>query len=396
MISGAYKMPYTLDRQNKACAPSFRQLYSPVYRAMLGMPPLESRGDRPLKMTFEDQLKALIFFHFEEHTSARHLLQVLEEDDFARDVIAPEEGIKKSSFAEAINSRGLEQLAHIYQNLQTQAVDVLPKEDDQLGDLIGIDGSLIDTCLSMHWADYRKGSKKAKVHLGFDLNHSIPRKIFLSDGNGAERPFVNMILSPGQTGVMDRGYQAHDRFDRWQEEGKHFVCRIKASTRKIRIKDNEINPDSNIFYDAIVLLGTPGVNQTEKPLRLVGYTVDGTKYWVATTRYDLTAEQIAFIYKLRWDIEKFFAWWKRHLRVYHLIARSEYGLMVQILSGLITYLLLAIYCCEQHNEKVSIKRVRELRINIQNETRIANNHINGPNFESNFENHQISNCYAST
>jgi hypothetical protein len=396
MISGGYKMPYTLNRRNKADARSFRQLYLPVNGAMLGMPPLKSRGDRPLKMTFEDQLKALIFFHLEEHTSARHLLQVLEEDDFARDVIAPEEGIKKSSFAEAINSRGLEQLAHIYQNLQTQAVDVLPKEHDQLGDLIGIDGSLIDACLSMHWADYRKGSKKAKVHLGFDLNHSIPRKIFLSDGNGAERPFVSMILSPGQTGVMDRGYQAHDRFDQWQEEGKHFVCRIKASTRKKRIKDNEINPDSNIFYDAIVLLGTPGVNQTEKPLRLVGYTVDGTKYWVATSRYDLTAEQIAFIYKLRWDIEKFFAWWKRHLRVYHLIARSEYGLMVQILSGLITYLLLAIYCREQHNEKVTIKRVRELRIKIQNETRIANNHIASPNFESNFENHQISNCYAST
>jgi hypothetical protein len=64
-------------------------------------------------MTFEDQLKALIFFHLEEHTSAQHLLQVLEEDDFAREVIAPEEGIKKSSFSEAVNSRGLEQLAHI-------------------------------------------------------------------------------------------------------------------------------------------------------------------------------------------------------------------------------------------------------------------------------------------
>ena len=396
MISGGYKMPYTLNRLKKAKIPSFYQLYQPIQKAMIAMPPLEARGHRPLKMTFDDQLKSLIFFHLEEHTSAQHLLQVLEEDDFARNVIAPEEGIKKSSFAEAINSRGLEQLAHIYQNLQTQAVGVLPKEYDELGDLVGIDGSLIDACLSMHWADYRKGSKKAKVHLGFDLNHSIPRKIFLSDGKGAERPFVSMILSPGQTGVMDRGYQAHDRFDQWQEEGKHFVCRIKASTKKKSIKKNEINPDSNIFYDAIVLLGTPGVNQTKKPLRLVGYTVDGIKYWVATSRFDLTAEQIALIYKLRWDIEKFFAWWKRHLRVYHLIARSEYGLMVQILSGLITYLLLAIYCREQHNEKVSIKRVRELRIKIQNETRITNNHIARPNVELNFENHAISDCYANT
>jgi hypothetical protein len=130
----------------------------------------------------------------------------------------------------------------------------------------------------MSWADYRKGAKKAKVHLGFDLNRGIPRKIFLTDGKGGERPFVSMILSPGQTGVMDRGYQAHDLFDRWQEEKKHFVCHIKANTKKICIEAKEINPDRNIFYDAIVLLGTPGVNQTKKPLRLVGYTVDGTKY----------------------------------------------------------------------------------------------------------------------
>jgi hypothetical protein len=84
----------------------------------------------------------------------------------------------------------------------------------------------------------------------------------------------------------------------------------------------------------------------------------------------LTAEQIAAAYKLRWDIENFFAWWKRHLKVYHLIARSKHGLMVQILSGLITYLLLAIYCHEQYREKVSIKRVRQLRIEIQNELRL--------------------------
>jgi len=56
---------------------------------------------------------------------------------------------------------------------------------------------------------------------------------------------------------------------------------------------------------------------------------------VAPNRYDLTAEEVAQVYKLRWNIETFFGWWKRHLKVYHLIARSEYGLMVQILGGLI-------------------------------------------------------------
>lgn len=74
------------------------------------------------------------------------------------------------------------------------------------------------------------------------------------------------------------------------------------------------------------------------------------------------------------------------------VTQSEYGLMVQILSGLITYLLLAIYCRKHHDEKVSIKRVKELRIKIQDETRIANSGIVG----SNFENSGNSSCYVNT
>ena len=222
----------------------------------------------------------------------------------------------------------------------------------------------------MAWADYRKNSKKAKIHLGFDINKAIPSKIYFTDGNGAERPFVGQILSPGQTGVSDRGYQEHAEFDSLQAESKHFVIRIKANTTKTVVHENEINADSIVFYDAEVLLGTvQNNNQTQKPVRLVGYRFNNVDYWVATDRRDLTAEQIAEIYKLRWEIESFFAWWKHHLKVYHLIARSQYVLMVQILGGLITYLLLAIYCYENHGERVSKKRVRQLRIQIQNELR---------------------------
>lgn len=362
-------MPHTFDPFKKRNKLEFYSFFQPVIEAMSQMPALNARGNRPLQMSFEEHLRALVFFHLEEHHSAQHLLQVLEQDDFAKSAIAPENGIKKSSFSEATNCRGLEQFMHVYQSLQAQASEILPKQNPELGNLVGIDGSLIDATLSMHWADYRKKSKKAKVHVGFDLNQAIPRKIYLTDGNGAERPFVSLILSEDQTGVMDRGYQSHKRFDQWQRDGILFMCRIKAGTKKTIVKNNSITPDSIVFFDAMVVLGTTEINQTQEPLRLVGYEVDGVKYWIATDRYDLTAEQIAAAYKLRWDIENFFAWWKRHLKVYHLIARSEHGLMVQILAGLITYLLLAIYCHRQFNERVSIKRVRQLRIQIQNELR---------------------------
>ena len=330
-----------------------------------------SRCNKPLKMGFEDQLNALIYFHLEEHTSGRHLIEAMRHDDFASHNIAPPGGISNSAFSEAISVRGLEQFLFVFQELAQQAKGLLPEAHAELGELVAIDGTLIDGVLSMHWADYRDGAKKAKAHIGFDLNRAIPSKIFLTEGKSSERPFVGQILAPGQTGVMDRGYLSHTAFDQWQREDKHFVCRIKANNLKTCLETYQLPEDSTVFFDAKVLLGKAGVNQTENPLRLVAYRVGGKEYWIATDRFDLTAEQIAQIYKLRWEIEKFFAWWKRHLRVYHLISRSPYGVMVQILSGLITYLLLAIYCHEQHGEKVNIKRVRELRYQIRNETRAA-------------------------
>lgn len=366
-------MRRTVSPRKSYLVPSFKKLTNSLTDVLPNVPQLESRGNRPLQMTFEDQLNALIFFHLEEHTSARHLIQTLKEDDFARNNVAPENGISRSSFSEAINERGLEQFLSVFQQLQKRACSILPKQYNQLGDLVSIDGSLIDSVLSMSWADYRKGSKKAKLHLGFNVNQGIPQKLFLTDGKTDERPFVHDILEPGQTGIMDRGYQHHRNFDQLQEESKHFVCRIKGNTHKTCLEQFPVSSNSMIFYDAKVLLGKKGPKQTKKALRLVGYIVEGTKYWIATDRFDLSAEDIALIYKLRWEIEKFFAWWKRHLRVYHLIAQSKHGLMIQILSGLITYLLLAIYCHEEHREHVSIKRVRELRTQILNETREAQN-----------------------
>jgi len=367
-------MPRWFDPKDRRLRPpSFAQLSRPIKYLLPSMPPLEARGNKKLELDFEQQLNALILFHLDEHVSGSHLLQILEEDTLARQIVGTPAGIAKSTFFEAINTRGLEQLSYLFDELYKSAARILPKDHVNLGQLVGIDGSLIDATLSMYWADYRKNDRKAKVHLGFDLNQSIPRKIYLSDGKAGERPFAMQILSPGQTGVMDRGYQCHKNFDLWQDQNIYFLCRIQDKTEITIIREDQVTPNSMFFFDGLVLLGVRGKNMSEKPLRLVGYKIAGKTYWIATNRFDLSADQIASIYKLRWEIEKFFAWWKRHLRVYHLIARSRYGLMVQILSGLITYLLLAIFCHEQYQEKVSIKRVGQLRIHIQNEARCIDN-----------------------
>ena len=68
----------------KTDSANFTTFLNPALNAMNSMPELKSRGNRPLKMSFEEQLRALVWFHPEEHTSAQHLLQSLKEDDFAK------------------------------------------------------------------------------------------------------------------------------------------------------------------------------------------------------------------------------------------------------------------------------------------------------------------------
>lgn len=70
--------------------PSFDQLCKPLLSILPEAPPLASGSNGRLQLDFEHQLISLVSFHSEEHDSAQHLLQVMEDDDFARDSIAPE------------------------------------------------------------------------------------------------------------------------------------------------------------------------------------------------------------------------------------------------------------------------------------------------------------------
>ncbi len=328
--------------------------------------PLESRSNRPLEFTFGDQIYTLVYFHCEEYSSGRALIEDINDPEQSPPKGLPQDGLPHSTFFEAIHSRGLSQMFEVFERLSNKAAKALGTKYEKFGSLCAIDSSLVDATLSMEWADYTETTNKAKVHLYFDINGSIPRKILLTEGKGAERPVADIQLEKGQTGIMDRGYQEHHRFDVWQDEGKYFVCRIRQNTQKTVVTPLPIPENSNILFFAQVYLGDQQ-HRTQNVFRLVGFKVGRKLFWVVTNRDDLTALEIAFIYRLRWEIEKFFAWWKRHLNVYHLIARSPYGLMMQLLAGLITYLLLVIYFYWRYQEHPSLFRLRQMRRSIRRE-----------------------------
>lgn len=360
------------DRPNRPHPPSeercptWETFIVPLTDLLPHIAPLESGSNRSLEFTFPQQVHSLIYFHVEEYISGRGLLDDLNDLTQALPAGLPQEGLAQSTFFEALNSRGLCQMLEVFQRLSGKAAKLLGQRHVKWGKLRAVDGSLINATLSMQWADYTDSTHKLKAHLCFDLNCGIPRKLSLTPGKGPERPLVEEQIAPGETGVMDRGFQDHSRFDAWQEKDLFFVCRIRGNTQKTLVRPLFIPPNSNVFFHAEVYLGDES-HRTRYTVRLVGLRVGRKTFWIVTNRTDLTALEIASIYRLRWEIETFFAWWKRHLNVYHLIARSPYGVMVQLLAGLITYLLLVIYFYRRYTQRPSLSRLRQLRRDIRKE-----------------------------
>lgn len=238
-------------------SPTFSALLSPLEAHLPHLTPLESGSNKPLTYTFAHQIRGLVYYHTETCTSAQDLLFAAHCDGFVNRLLVPKSGLGKSTFYEANASRGSRQLIELVDRLSKKASKCVGISYAELGRLVVIDGSLMGACLSMTWADYRKHVRKAKMHVGLDLQGSIPRKMILTEGTGAERPFVSQLLAEGETGVLDRGYQDHQRFELWIEEGKHFVVRLKKNTKWEVLEYLPFEKDSAIFFFAKVLLGHP-------------------------------------------------------------------------------------------------------------------------------------------
>jgi len=351
-------------------SPTFSRLIAPLETQLPYLPPLVSGSNRPLEFTFDFQVRALVYYHTEAFTSAQDLLQAAHDDPWANRLIVPDTGLGESTFYEANATRGSHQMLALVDRLSKKVSRQLKVAPLALGELVAIDGSLIEASLSMRWAEYSSAQRKAKVHVGFEVNRGLPRQLALTDGNGAERPFVSTFLAPGETGLVDRGYVDYQLFDTWIDEGKHFVARIRKNAQWELLEARPLPPHTKIFFFAKVRLGE-AARRMKHPLFLIGFRSRGKNYWVVTDRADLSAEQIAFIFALRWQIESFFAWWKKHLNVYHLLSRNRHGVLLQLLAGLVTYLLLLLYFQQRYGEPPSLRRLRQLRRQIRREATLA-------------------------
>ncbi|MEG0451341.1 MAG: transposase, partial [Lysinibacillus sp.] len=65
----------------------------------------------------------------------------------------------------------------------------------------------------------------------------------------------------------------------------------------------------------------------------------GNELQLITNRFDLSADEIANLYKSRWAIELFFKWMKQHLNIKKFYGQSEQAVHNQVYLAMIVYCL---------------------------------------------------------
>ena len=65
-------------------------------------------------------------------------------------------------------------------------------------------------------------------------------------------------------------------------------------------------------------------------------------YVFLTNNFDITALEVALLYKHRWQVELFFKWIRQHLKIKSFWGESENAVKTRIWIAICTYLMVAI------------------------------------------------------
>ncbi|MBE1556558.1 hypothetical protein H4683_003683 [Filibacter limicola] len=170
--------------------------------------------------------------------------------------------------------------------------------------LLSIDSTTITVGQTrLPWAVYHGERSGIKLHVNFTNDTAMPLQIVETTGLKHDGPIGVKLEDKRFILVCDRAYFSINKVDRYvtEKDMQHFVIRLKDNIHlnlKKPPKGTRTN-DSNVTDDFTCTLGTPQ-KQTKKRHRVVQFTDHrGKDIRVVTSLMDVTAEEIAEMYKSR-------------------------------------------------------------------------------------------------
>ena len=214
--------------------------------------------------------------------------------------------------------------------------------------LYALDSTTISTSIKLAtWAlgKYSKGA--VKMHTLLDLRGSIPANIHITHGRWHDSNELDVLEpEPYAFYMIDKAYVDFDALFRFHLAGAYWVSRPKDNMRYEIIGHRsltEADKKAGVTGDFTIRLTTKSVYLYPESIRAVCVYDEeaGEEIVFITNNFDVSASEVACLYRHRWDIEIFFKWVKQNIVVKTLWGYSENAVRTHLWVAVIAYLILA-------------------------------------------------------
>lgn len=234
----------------------------------------------------------------------------------------------------------IQQVRPLYANEPIPNVDI----DNEV---FALDSTTISLSLKLFsWAPGKYSKGAVKIHTLLDLRGSIPCFILITDGKYHDSNVLDILIPKSDAVyIMDKAYIDFKALYQMHKYGAFFISRAK-STMDYSVIENNFNIDENtgLRGDKIIELNGYKTKQLyPEPLRLVDFYDDQNDITLSflTNNLEVSALEVANLYRNRWQIEVFFKWIKQNLTIKTLWGHSENAVNIHIWVAISTYLIVA-------------------------------------------------------
>jgi len=208
----------------------------------------------------------------------------------------------------------------------------------------------------------------------YDITTQIPSFIHITAATINDVNAMDVIPYEAEAYyVFDRGYIDYTRLYRITLQQAWFVVRAKSNMKFNRMYSRKVDKETGVLCDQIgKLSGIQAPKQYPGKIRRIKFYDAETKktFVFLTNNTDLTALQIAFLYKNRWQVELFFKWIKQHLKIKSFWGITENAVRIQIYSAIITYCLVSIVGAELNIDRSTYEILQIVGISLLDKTPI--------------------------
>ena len=320
-------------------------------------------------LTIKNHLKSLIYFHIAELDSLRDISDFMKSPSDLKQLI---KGVSLGSLSNYNNKINYEVLLPVMNDIILKALVSIPvnKRIKKFGSVKLIDSTTVSMGMTyFNWAKFRSTKAGIKVHTKFDLGKNVPEAIIVTNAKVHDKNKLEELMSEENCiYIYDRAYVDYKQSDHYTKTKRFFISRLKKNAITDEVENLEITRcdekllDDNvkIVYDKVVYLGNESSYKTTEKYRIIQVLdKDDNELVFITNIFYLSTEEIAWLYKKRWEIELFFKWIKQKLKIKKFIGNSLNAVMMQIISAIITFIILRLIQTEVNSAYglTTIKRI---------------------------------------